>query len=110
MDKSKFGLINARSLRNISLFLRNYVAECSLIETWLTDEDATSLSELCVEAFDAVEVSEFSSVKLSSSYPVSLSTPTPHKHSPSLCETLAPAANACNRDVPATKLMFLGLS
>ena len=30
VDKSKFGLINARSLRNKSMFVRNYVDECSL--------------------------------------------------------------------------------
>ena len=103
----KFALINARSLRNKSLFVRNYVDECSLdivalTETWLTDEDTTSVSELCrdnfisftsrVEALDAVGVSEFCSVNLSSSYPVSLLTPAPQKHSPSLYETPAPAA------------------
>ena len=49
-DSAKFGLINARSLRNKSLFVRNYVEECSLdivalTETWLTDEDTNF--ELC---------------------------------------------------------------
>ena len=74
VDKAKFCLINARSLRNKSLFVRDYVDECSLdivalTETWLTDEDTTSVSER-VEALDAVEASGFCSAKLSSSYPV----------------------------------------
>ena len=52
VDKCKFALINARSLRNKSLFVRNYVDECSLdsvalTETWLTDEGTTSVPELC---------------------------------------------------------------
>ena len=106
VDKSKYGLINVRSLQNKSLFARNYVDECSLdivarTEPWLTDEDTTYVSELRslqlsftsrVEALDAVGVSEFCSAKLSSSYPVSLSTPAPQKHSPPLYETPAPAA------------------
>ena len=59
MDKCKFALINARSLRNKSLFVRNYVDECSLdivalTETWLTDEDTTSVSELCRDNFTLV--------------------------------------------------------
>ena len=58
-DKSKFGLINARSLRNISLFVRIYVDECTLdivalTETRLTDEDTTSVSELCRDNFTLV--------------------------------------------------------
>ena len=49
VDRSKFGLINNRYLRNKSLFVRNYVDECSLdivvlTETWLTKEDTTSVS------------------------------------------------------------------
>ena len=59
VDKAKFCLINARSLRNKSLFVRDYVDECSLdivalTETWLTDEDTTSVSELCRDNFTLI--------------------------------------------------------
>ncbi len=59
VDKAKLCLINARSLRNKSLFVRNYVDECSLdtvalTETWLTDEDTTSVSELCRDNFTLI--------------------------------------------------------
>ena len=59
VDKIKFCLINARSLRNKSLFVRNYVDECllnivALTETWLTDEDTTSVSELCRDNFTLI--------------------------------------------------------
>ena len=59
VDKAKFCLINVRSLRNKSLFLRNYVDECSLdivalTETWLTDKDTTSVSELCRDNFTLI--------------------------------------------------------
>jgi len=56
VDKSKFCLINARSLQNKSLFVCNYVDMCSLdivalTDTWLTDDDKTSVSELCKDTF-----------------------------------------------------------
>ena len=59
VDKTKFGLVNARSLRNKSLFVRNYVDNCSvdivaLTETWLTDENTTSVSELCRDNFTLI--------------------------------------------------------
>jgi len=59
MDKSKFGLINAISLRNKSLFVCNFVDKCSLdivalTDIWLTDDDKTSVSELCRDTFTLV--------------------------------------------------------
>ena len=59
VDKSKFGLMNARSLRNKSLFVHNYVDDGSLdivalTKTWLTDEDTTYVSELCRDNFTLV--------------------------------------------------------
>ena len=79
VDKSKVGLINARSLRNKSLFVIMstsvyYLTLLVLTGTWLTDDDTISVSDVCrdnftlMEALDAVEVSESCSAKLSSSY------------------------------------------
>ena len=54
--KTKFALINARSLRNKTLFVHDYVDDCSadivaLTETWLRYEDNASVSELCTDTF-----------------------------------------------------------
>ena len=55
----RFGVINAMSLRNKSLFVCNYVDKCSvdivaLTETWLSDEDSIFVPELCRDNFTLV--------------------------------------------------------
>ena len=55
----RFGVINAMSLRNKSLFVCNYVDKClldivALTETWLSDEDSIFVSELCRDNFTLV--------------------------------------------------------
>ena len=58
MTKTKFALINVRSLRNKTLLVHDYTDDCSadikivaLTETWLRDEDNASVSELCRDTF-----------------------------------------------------------
>ena len=56
VSNTKFALINARSLRNKTLVVRDYVDDCSvdivaLTETWLGDSDKASVSELCRDTF-----------------------------------------------------------
>ena len=56
VSKTKSALITARSLRNETLVVRDYVDDCSadivaLTETWLGDEDNASVSELCRDTF-----------------------------------------------------------
>ena len=56
VSKTNFALINARSLRNKTLLVRDYVDDCSvdivaLTKTWLGDEDKASVSELCRDTF-----------------------------------------------------------
>ena len=118
VDKAKFCLINARSLRNKSLFVRNYVDECSLdivalTETWLTRLPFLNFAETTlrsfisrVEALDAVEASGFCSAKLSCQC----------RH-PRLRNTLRHSTkcpyqlhNACNCDLPITELVFWNIS
>ena len=121
VDKCKFGLINARCLRNKSLFVRNYVDECSLdtvalTETWLTDEDTTSVSELCRDNFTLVHQPRGSArrgggigvlfrktVQLISRVTVDTRASETLRHSTKRPHLLH---NACIRDVPATELMF----
>ena len=52
VSKTKFALINARSLRNKAIHVRDYVDDRSvdfaaITETWLADEDNASVFELC---------------------------------------------------------------
>ena len=118
VDKCKFALINARSLRNKSLFVRNYVDECSLdivalTETWLTDEDTTSVSELCRDNFTLVH-QRSTRWGYRSSVPQNSPAHIPcHYRHPRLRNTLRHFTkrphqlhNACSRDVPATELML----
>ena len=56
VTKTKFALISARSLRNKTLLVHDYIDDCSadivaLTETWLRDEDNVSVSELCRDTF-----------------------------------------------------------
>ena len=56
VSKTKFALINVKSLRNKTLLVRDYVDDCSadivvLTETWLGDEDNALVSELCRDTF-----------------------------------------------------------
>ena len=56
VSKTNFALINARSLRNKTLVVRDYVDDCSvdivaLTGTWLGDEDKASVSELRRDTF-----------------------------------------------------------
>ena len=126
VDKAKLCLINARSLRNKSLFVRSYVDECSLdivalTETWLTDEDTTSFSELCRDSFILIHQSRGGArrgggigvlfrensparIPCQCRHPRLRNTP---RHSTKCPYQLH---NACNCDIPTTELVFWNIS
>ena len=54
--RAKFALINARSIRNKALLVRDYIDEheldvVAMTETWLGDDDPSVVSELCRDDF-----------------------------------------------------------